>query len=199
MRRSPGGEDRRRGQSVVEFALLVPVLMFMLLIAVDFGRLFFSYIQLQNAVREAAAYGAGQPTRTDVMTARANQERNSQGQAGEGAFTLTTECRNQSGTVIACSAAPGGSGPGNTITVILQSPFNFMTPLINGFFGGSGLTMTASSTTAVLGSAASGGHVRGHVRRPDRDRRPERLPARHAAVRHLGLQLGLRLDEHRRR
>ena len=50
-----------RGQAVVEFALILPVFLLLLLIAVDFGRLFFTYIQLNNTAREGAAYAAAQP------------------------------------------------------------------------------------------------------------------------------------------
>ena len=53
---------RRRGQGLVEFALILPVFLFFLLLAVDFGRLLFTYIQLSNTAREAAAYAAFNPT-----------------------------------------------------------------------------------------------------------------------------------------
>src|SRR4051794_18751060 len=58
------GDRRRRGQSVVEFALILPAFLLLMLIAVDFGRIFFTSIQLNNAVREAANYGATKPTDT---------------------------------------------------------------------------------------------------------------------------------------
>jgi Flp pilus assembly protein TadG len=148
-------KSKRRGQSLVEFALIVPVFLILLLMAVDFGRLFFTYIQVSNAAREAAAYGAAQPTDTVGMQARAVQEKNAQTQ-GEGPLDpISTTCRNQAGTVIACSAAPGGGGAGNTLTVTVRQPFTFLTPLINSFFG-SNLGMTSSVTTAVLVSAAGG-------------------------------------------
>ncbi len=73
----------RRGQSLVEFALVLPIFLVLLLMAVDFGRLFFTYIQVSNAAREAAAYGATQPTDSVGMQSRAVQEKNAQSQ-GEG-------------------------------------------------------------------------------------------------------------------
>jgi Flp pilus assembly protein TadG len=150
---SPPG--KRRGQSLVEFALIVPVFLILLLMAVDFGRLFFTYIQVSNAAREAAAYGATQPTDTVGMQARAVQEKNSQTQ-GEGPLDpITTTCRNQAGTVIACTAAPGGAGSGNTLTVTVRQPFRFLTPVVNDFLGPN-LGMTSSVTTAVFVSAAGG-------------------------------------------
>ena len=44
------------GQALVEFALVIPVLMLILLACIDFGRIMFSYIQINNAAREGAAY-----------------------------------------------------------------------------------------------------------------------------------------------
>lgn len=48
-RRSP-----TRGQALVELALMLPILVLMLLLAVDFGRVFFGWVGLNNAVRIAA-------------------------------------------------------------------------------------------------------------------------------------------------
>src|SRR5262245_51647344 len=67
------GRRSRRGQSVVEFALILPVFVFLLLMAIDFGRLFFSYVQVTNAAREGAAYAAAAPTDSVGIEARALQ------------------------------------------------------------------------------------------------------------------------------
>src|SRR6185369_3990514 len=49
---------RQRGQGLVEFAMVVP-LMFLLAVAVgDFGRLFNAAVATESAAREAADYGA---------------------------------------------------------------------------------------------------------------------------------------------
>lgn len=57
-RRLLTGRSRQRGQGLVEFALVVP-LMFLLAVAVgDFGRLFNAAIATESAAREAADYGA---------------------------------------------------------------------------------------------------------------------------------------------
>ena len=146
----------RRGQAMVEFALLLPLVALFLVITVDFGRLYFSYIQITNAAREAAAFGAGQPTNGAGIQARALQETNAQRQRGETAVTLTSSCADQSGATIACSTATGGVGPGNTITVVITERFTFLTPLVNNFFGNN-LVMSTSATATVRGYAASGG------------------------------------------
>lgn len=45
-------------QSLVEFALLVPLLMLILLGAIDLGRAFSAYVAITNAAREGARYGS---------------------------------------------------------------------------------------------------------------------------------------------
>ena len=134
--------------------------MFLLLIAVDFGRVFFTTIQLSNAVREAAVYGATQPTDPAGMLVRANRERNAQYQTGQQS-TLTNAniavlCQTPADVTIPCDQSPGGAGAGNTVTVTLTAPFTFFTPLINGFFGNN-LNVSSAATVAVLNTAAGGG------------------------------------------
>src|ERR687897_2464096 len=59
---SPSGmircHKRSRGQSVVEFALVVPVLLLLTLTAIDFGRVFLGYVNLQQMTRIAANQAA---------------------------------------------------------------------------------------------------------------------------------------------
>lgn len=154
------GPGRDWGQSVVEFALLLPLFMLMLVIAIDFGRVFFSYVAINNAAREAAAYAATNPTDQVGMLQRAQQETNTQGQVGEGSLSVAATCHDPTGGAIACADAAGGNGTGNTITVTVSEQFTFITPMIGNAFGGA-LQMTTSSTTSVLGLAASNGTAPG--------------------------------------
>lgn len=48
------------GQSLVEFALLLPLMLLLAVAVADFGRLFTSMIGVESAAREAADYGAMQ-------------------------------------------------------------------------------------------------------------------------------------------
>lgn len=58
----PGGSDRRaRGQSLVELAIILPVLLLLIAGAIDLGRAYFTSISLENAVKEGAMYGARDP------------------------------------------------------------------------------------------------------------------------------------------
>lgn len=154
------------GQALVELALIVPVMLLLLLIAVDFGRLFFSYVEINNAAREGAQFASVSPTdcggtpclSTSGIATHASQERNSQVLGGGAAgITVTLTCAKADGTATACSnATVGGAGTGNTVTVNAQQNFSFLTPLINQFFNNN-LQVSASTTAVVLGFAASGG------------------------------------------
>ncbi len=53
--------DEPRGQTIVEFALVVSFLFLILFGIVDFSRLFFAYATMANGVREGARYGVVHP------------------------------------------------------------------------------------------------------------------------------------------
>lgn len=48
---------KERGQDLVEFAVALPVLLLLLLVIIDLGRITYAYSALHNAVREGARYG----------------------------------------------------------------------------------------------------------------------------------------------
>jgi len=52
---------RRKGAAVVELAILAPVLAFLFVAAVDFGRVFYYSVTLENCARNGAVY-ASDPT-----------------------------------------------------------------------------------------------------------------------------------------
>lgn len=52
------GRERTRGQSIVEFALVLPIMLIFLLIAADFGRAYTAYLTVSSSAREGAAYAS---------------------------------------------------------------------------------------------------------------------------------------------
>jgi Flp pilus assembly protein TadG len=65
--------SEERGTSLVEMALLLPFLLLLLMVAVDFGRAYYMSIEVDNAARAAAQYGINSPTDlTGMQTAAAN-------------------------------------------------------------------------------------------------------------------------------
>ena len=53
--------ERSRGQGLVEFALVIPIILLLTLTALDFGRVYLGYINLQNMARIAANFAANNP------------------------------------------------------------------------------------------------------------------------------------------
>lgn len=66
----PRFRRRRQGQSLVELGVALPFVLLLMLGTLDLGRMFFDYIELRNAVREAAAYGSRNPTDTAGIKSR---------------------------------------------------------------------------------------------------------------------------------
>ncbi len=58
----------RGGTAAVEFALILPVLMLLLLGCIDFGRFPHSYIAVTNAARAGAGFGSVNPYTTATAT-----------------------------------------------------------------------------------------------------------------------------------
>ena len=56
---------QERGQSLVETAIVFPILLLLLAATVDFGRAFDAYIVLTNAAREGARFGSTNPELTE--------------------------------------------------------------------------------------------------------------------------------------
>jgi Flp pilus assembly protein TadG len=89
-----------RGQSLVELAISLPVLVLLFLAAVDFGRVFYMWIAVNNAARAGAQYGS-----QNVVNAA-----NSAGMS----LAATTDGSNIAGlsaTASQCTCAAGTSVP----------------------------------------------------------------------------------------
>ena len=113
------------GQSYVELAFALPVLAIILVVAADFGRLFYTYLEVINAARAAAQYGSNSVvTAADAtgMVAAAKQD-------GANVANLTViasqcTCGTATSTVLACSSNYCTNDPqGNYVVVNAQAPF----------------------------------------------------------------------------
>ncbi len=61
---------KERGQSMVELALMITILMALLAGTIDFGRAFFTWLALRDAAQEGASYGSIFPSRVDLIKER---------------------------------------------------------------------------------------------------------------------------------
>jgi Flp pilus assembly protein TadG len=60
--------SRERGQSLLEFAITLPLLLLLAVGTIEFGRAFYQYNTLSKAVREAARYMASKPYNSTERT-----------------------------------------------------------------------------------------------------------------------------------
>lgn len=148
----------RRGQSLVELALLLPVFTLILLGAVDLGRAFFYYNRMTAAVEQGGLFGIRYPT---YMTSGDNADPNNityvvtneyPGMISSGNVTVTCYTR-VDGTQYACNATNANNQPlaqtGDTIVVKATYQFKPITGQILRFLGSS-YTMSKTVKMVVL-------------------------------------------------
>ncbi len=127
-----------QGQSLVELALLLPVLILILLGAIDLGRAYFAYVGITNAAREGARAGMDNPTNFgDCATPSTIRFQVCQELSGSGitlanpATDITIECSAvspESYSAANCSTV----ATGGKIRVTVQYNFQFVTTEIIG-------------------------------------------------------------------
>jgi hypothetical protein len=145
----------RRGQALVETALIFPIILILLLGAIDLGRLFFSYVTLHQAARVAANAASVDPSTTTadvpVLIADENAVMNC------GSLDPPVLVYSRAGTPIANAEI------GDYAQVEVSCAFELITPLATQLFGGP-MEMRARASfpvrTGCLGcSAGTGGGV----------------------------------------
>lgn len=121
-----------RGQSLVEFSLILPILMILVFGILDFGLGLRSYISLSNAVREGARYASvGNPV---------GIESDCNGMTNDtvyGRICVATGGLNPT-ELDPDVSFPQGVAPGNSVVVSAVYTYNFVTPIgdLIGFFSG---------------------------------------------------------------
>jgi len=142
-RRRSARRGNSRGQSLVEFAMALPVLLFLTLIALDFGRVYLGYINLQNMARIAANYAANNPDAWGSPADAAVQTRyESQILGDASASNCDLPVKGGKPVVPDPAFVDGtgdgvGTGLGDSVRVQLSCRFAVITPVISNLFGGS--------------------------------------------------------------
>ncbi len=145
---------RARGQSIVELALVLPVLLLLVLAAVDLGRIFFARIAVANAAREGAyeaAYrgtyvsNSGCSDSNSVMCAVLNEAQTSLTIAPA---DVAWSCNNAGG------CAPGGFG--DRVTIKVSGHFELLTPILAVFFGGTDIAFSSSASADIVTTTSAG-------------------------------------------
>ena len=134
------GRHSERGAELIEFALILPLLIFVILGLVDFGFMFQRFEVVTNAAREGARIAVLPGYATADVTARVTSYLTS------GGVAATTSNTTVSVTNVAIAAGAGPALTGKRVQVTYASPYLFLGPLA-GWFGG-------SFTTANLNAVA---------------------------------------------
>src|SRR5262245_20339442 len=152
------------GQSLVEFALFLPVILLLTVIALDFGRVYLGYINLQNMARIAANYAANNPDAWGSPPESEKQTRYENQILGDAAATNCSLPRSGGKPVIPDPAFLDGDGDGDTtslgdtVRVQLSCRFDVITPGISNILGGSVRVSAESNFPVKAGlSAVAGG------------------------------------------
>ncbi len=126
---------RDSAQSLVEFALTLPFLMFLLAGVIDLGRLYYSYITILNASREGARYGAARAYDPAGIVSHTRAE-------------TTGSAVNPSDLIITSICLPSCS-QGNTIQVSVQ--YNSFQLITTTILGGGTIPMEATTQMEIFG------------------------------------------------
>ena len=125
------------GAELIEMAIVLPLLLFLIMGMVDFGFLFQRYVVLTNAAVEGARV-ASLPGYTDTdVSDRVTAYATNGGVVG----TVNTVID----PVTLPGGAGGGSWPGSQVTVTSVYTFQYVGPIANLFNGTSGGTVTITS------------------------------------------------------
>ena len=133
---------KQRGQSMVEMAVMMIVILLILGGVLDFGRMYFTYLALQNAAGEGASYGAINPTWIDSNN---NQDPNN--------IVYRTQNESSGGlidwsqTVVDVEVA--GISGGEPITVTVTYEYDVITPMVEAITGDT-VTLKAVDTQLVF-------------------------------------------------
>lgn len=134
----PSRRRRSRGQSLVELALILPVLLFLVAGALDLGRVFFATITVTNAAREGAMQAAKTPDDNTAIRTRAQFEAQNSG-VTIAAADVTSSC--------SLSGCPRQGG--SRVTVSVVGTFSLFTPLLAPVFGGQTIPFTSTAIAQV--------------------------------------------------
>ena len=137
---------QNRGQSLVEFALVLPLLMILVFGIIDFGMGLRSYISLTNATREGARFAAiggsagVYPGNCDGVT----------NTTVVGRVCVAIEGLDRADLTSVGVSYPNGQNPGESVVVSADYTYNYITPMgdIVDFFSGGSFPDALSLSTS---------------------------------------------------
>ena len=129
-----------RGQSLVELAMSLTVIMLLLAGAVDFSIAYFSFAALQDAAQEGAMYGSINPGDDAGIKSRVR-----------GASTNPVDLSDDSSVIIDVTVSGDGC-EGDEVTVNVSYDYPISMPFIGAIIGTQEIKLNASVTDTILQS-----------------------------------------------
>jgi Flp pilus assembly protein TadG len=151
----PRRRGRTRGQSLVEFALVLPIMLLLLAGAIDLGRLFYAYVAVENAAKEGALFGARSPLCDDSLNVNCDNPNNVVWHVRNEAtnigsqFNTTVACRTPAGALV---APINDCLDGYTYQVTVSYPFRLITPILGSLVNQT-ITLRSESQATVISDA----------------------------------------------
>jgi len=129
-------QEKENGQSLLEMALILPVLIIILAGVLDLGRLYYAYVSVTDAAAEGAAYAAMHPEQSsrDEVLKRAQE-------ASKGLVQVDPNA-----VQVDCPTVASGA----PITVTVSYSFTVATPFINAIVPSGVLPLRAVAQEAIL-------------------------------------------------
>ncbi len=141
-----------RGQSLVELAITLPILILLLLGTVDFGMAIFSYSMLRDSAQEGAFYGSFNPTNVAEIE---NRARNISPRADDEVFSSPVQLRDTDLIKVKvkalgnpCQGATNGIA--NSIQVNVSYRYPILMPFIGQLIGSKTIPLTGTATNIIL-------------------------------------------------
>jgi cell division septation protein DedD len=176
----------RLGQSLIEFALVFPLLLLLLGGAIDLGRAFFTGVAVENAAKEGALFGATSPA-CDADRAGCGDPNNVawhvENESPGLAVTWTAECVRGGSTVALASCEAD-----DLYRVRVEHEFTLVMPILSAIVGGD-VPITSEAVAVVYGDAVALGSPLPQGSAPAS---PGSNPPGHCLVPHL---IGLRAND----
>jgi len=152
IKRERKSAQSERGQSLIELAITLPILILLLLGTLDFGMAIFSYSMLRDAAQEGAFYGSFNPNNVAEIE---NRARNISPRADDEIFSSPVQLRDTDAVTVkvqalgnSCQGATNGAA--NSIRVNVSYRYPILMPFIGQLIGSDNIPLTGTATNVIL-------------------------------------------------
>jgi Flp pilus assembly protein TadG len=138
----------QKGQSLVEFSILAVFLIILLAGVVDFGRAYFTFIEMRDAAQEGASYGSFAPNDFNGIEARVRDTMKDPVDLSDPAVVQVTP--ELSNPPYACAGFNPSSLESNTIRVTIKYDMPITVPFLGAIIESQTLPLEAVIEDAIL-------------------------------------------------